>query len=111
VEAKTFQERVRSFNKKNLKWFYLPEDKQIGFTRKMAVDFQVTFTILKADLEDLRFLRRGRLYPEADEHFRERLSEFFRRYPVDEWYPLNREEFGHYQKRAPLAKPRQWQQP
>jgi len=38
----------------------------------------------------------ARLRTPAIEHFRERLSEFYRRYPYDEWYPLNREEYQKY---------------
>jgi hypothetical protein len=76
----------------NQKWFYLPPDEQMGFAQKMGVDFMVTLRVARADLEDLRALRKGRLNPIADEHFRERISEFFRRYPYDEWYPLSREE-------------------
>ena len=107
-----FFDQLRTQCQKNLKWFYLPPDPRIGFADRMAVDFQVTFTVPRADLEALRRLRRGRLIHEADEHFRERLSDFFRRYPVDEWYPLSREEFVAYQaKVAKDATPRPWQLP
>ena len=67
----------------NQKWFYLPPDEQIGFVDKMAVDFMVTLRVPRTDLESLRELRKGRLNPVADEHFRERIAEFFRRYPYD----------------------------
>lgn len=93
----------------NLKWFYLPTSGQIGFPEKMAVDFRSTLRLPTAELSNMRHLRRGRLNAEADEHFRERLSEFFRRYPYDEWYPLNPEEFGEYRKTYPDAEPREWQ--
>ena len=46
---------------------------------------------------------------EADEHFRERLAEFFRRYPYDEWYPLEKAEFAEYKKSYPETEPREWQ--
>ena len=95
----------------NLKWFYLPPDKSIGFEDKMAVDFTVTLRVPRKDLEGFRQFRRGRLNPVADEHFRERLSEFFRRYPYDEWYPLDQEEFAEYRKKYIDAKPFPWQQP
>jgi len=95
----------------NQKWFYLPSDSRVGFTEKMAVDFLVTLRVPRADLENLRSLRRGRLNDLADEHFRERISEFFRRYPYDEWYALNKEEMDEYQKDYPGTQPFPWQQP
>jgi hypothetical protein len=96
-------------SKKNLKWFYLPEDGELGFNKRMAVDFQVTLTVARQDLEAVRHLRKRRLNPEADEHFRERLAEFFRRYPVDEWYPLTAAEFSEYEKDYPEAERRSYQ--
>lgn len=95
--------------RKNLKWFYLPPSQELGFERKMAVDFRSTIRMPGPGLESLRRLRRGRLIPEADEHFRERLSEFFRRYPYDEWYPFDAQEFREYQTKHPDAEPREWQ--
>ena len=89
---------------------YLPPNKEIGFFEKMAVDFMMTLRVPRADLEELRDLRRGRLNEIADEHFRERISEFFRRYPYDEWYPLDREELKAYLDEYPDAKPFPWQQ-
>jgi hypothetical protein len=95
----------------NLKWFYLPPDKRLGFEDKMAVDFTVTLRVPREELEAFRRFRKGRLNPVADEHFRERLSEFFRRYPYDEWYLLNLEELAEYQKKYADAAPFPWQQP
>ncbi|MBM4349942.1 MAG: hypothetical protein FJ106_08660 [Deltaproteobacteria bacterium] len=94
----------------NQKWFYLPPDEGIGFLEKMAVDFMVTLRVPRAELEELRDLRKGRLNQIADEHFRERISEFFRRYPYDEWYPLDQEELKAYKVEYPDAKPFPWQQ-
>lgn len=108
-EPKKFISVLMEQSKKNQKWFYLPPDTRIGFTDRMAVDFQVTLTVPRYDLERLRRLRLGRLNVEADEHFRERLSEFFRRYPVDEWYPLTPAEFDIYRLKATDATPRPWQ--
>jgi hypothetical protein len=93
----------------NQKWFYLPPDERIGFVDKMSVDFLVTLRVPRADLELLRSLRKGRLNEIADEHFRERLAEFFRRYPYDEWYPLNKEELDAYMAEYADAKPFPWQ--
>ncbi len=63
-----------------------------------------------AELENLKDLRRGRLNKVADEHFRERIGEFYRRYPYDEWYPLDEQEMALYTKEYPGAKPFSWQQ-
>lgn len=95
----------------NLKWFYLPPDKALGFDDKMAVDFTVTLRVPRQGLEAFRRFRRGRLNQIADEHFRERLSEFFRRYPYDEWYSFDQEELVEYQKRYTDAAPFPWQKP
>ena len=75
----------------------------------MATDFTVTIRLPREDLEQFRFCRQGRLNDVADEHFRERLSEFFRRYPYDEWYSLDDEELAEYKKRHPDSKPFPWQ--
>jgi len=93
----------------NQKWFYLPPDEVVGFADKMAVDFLVTLRVPRVDLESLRSLRKGRLNEIAEEHFRERIAEFFRRYPYDEWYPLNKEELEAYVTEYPDAKPFPWQ--
>lgn len=97
--------------RKNLKWFYLPPDPVIGFESKQAVDFAVTMRVPTRDLTSMAHLRRGRLISLADEHFRERLSEFFRRYPYDEWYPLSQEEFAAYAQSYPDVRPFPWQIP
>jgi hypothetical protein len=94
----------------NQKWFYLPPDERLGFKDKMGVDFMVTLRVPRVDLQDLRTLRRGRLNHVADEHFRERIAEFFRRYPYDEWYPLTPEEYAAYRERYPETQPFSWQQ-
>jgi hypothetical protein len=94
----------------NQKWFYLPPDPQIGFADKMAVDFRVTIRVPRAELEEVRDFRKGRLNELADEHFRERIGEFFRRYAYDEWYALNREELKAYIDEYPDAQPLPWQQ-
>lgn len=93
----------------SLKWFYLPPDPRVGFEEKMGVDFTVTIRVPRIELEELRSLRKACLNDVADEHFRERLSEFYRRYPYDEWYPLTAEEFSEYQKTYPEAQPFLWQ--
>ena len=94
--SKRFVAAITKQSRINLKWFYLPPDEEIGFKERMAADFQVTLRLQRQELEKFRFLRKKRLNYIADEHFRERIGEFFRRYPYDEWYPLNKEEFALY---------------
>jgi hypothetical protein len=94
----------------NQKWFYLPPDSRLGFTEKMAVDFRVTLRLSRTEIEDYRDLRKGRLNSLADEHFRERIAEFFRRYAYDEWYPLNLEELKIYKSEYPEIQPFPWQE-
>lgn len=100
---------ITEHSRKNLKWFYLPEDPAFGFPTRMGVDFPVTIRVGTGDLNSLKQLRAGRLNEEADEHFRERISEFFRRYPYDEWYPLDKAEYDHYSAKHPTAEPRSYQ--
>ena len=57
----------------------------------------------------IRSLRHGRLNATAEEHFRERIGEFFRRYPYDEWYALDKEEMAEYRKEYSDAESFQWQ--
>jgi hypothetical protein len=80
--------------------FYLPPDESIGFPDRMAADFRVVFQILRADLENSRQLRVGRLNSTALDHFRESFAEYFKRYAFNEWYPLSKEEFQEYKTAA-----------
>jgi hypothetical protein len=97
-------------SKINQKWFYLPPDPKIGFDTKMAADFRLTLRVLRDDIEMFKSLRVGRLNALAEAHFRERLGEFFRRYPYDERYNLSADEFQEYNKdRGGVVKPFPWQ--
>lgn len=95
----------------NLKWFYLPPDPNVGFEYRMAVDFHSVLRVSRTYLEqNIAQLRRGRLNQIATEHFRERLSEYYRRYPYDEWYPLDKKEFDEYRSNKPEPiEPFPWQ--
>ena len=95
----------------NLKWFYLPPDLNVGFAHKMAVDFHSVLRVSRTYLEqNIGQLRRARLNQIATEHFRERLSEYYRRYPYDEWYPLDKKEFDEYRSNKPEPiEPFPWQ--
>lgn len=110
TKPRSWKNLITQHSRINLKWFYLPPDGRIGFEEKMAVDFMLTMRVPRKELEELRDLRRGRLNPIADEHFRERISEFFRRYPYDEWYSLDKEELQAYMHEYPDAQPFPWQE-
>lgn len=93
-----------------LRWFYMPEEASIGFIQKMGADFRTIIAMPRTDLEALRSLRIARLNNLAYEHFREKLAEFFRRYPVNAWYPLNKEELEEYMKdNGPVEPIYDWQ--
>jgi hypothetical protein len=108
-KAKRWMSILTQQSRINQKWFYLPPDPTIGFADKMAVDFLTTIRVPRCELEEMRDLRKGRLNDTADEHFRERISEFFRRYPYDEWYSLNEDELEAYLQDHPDATPFPWQ--
>ncbi|HUY31167.1 MAG TPA: hypothetical protein VMV69_00195 [Pirellulales bacterium] len=94
-----------------VKGFYLPPDERIGFSERMAVDFQCAFQIPGTNMDALKMLRIGRLNRVASEHFREKLAHFFRRYAYDPWYPLTKEEFQDYNKsQGGNVKPFSWQE-
>jgi hypothetical protein len=95
---KSWQRIITQQARINQKWFYLPPDTKIGFTEKMAVDFRCMIRVPRTDLEKFKNSRRGCLNALARQHFRERIGHFFRRYPYNEWYPLNCDELENYEK-------------
>jgi hypothetical protein len=109
VSARSWGNVITQHSRANQKWYYLPPDSSMAFGSKMAVDFFSTLRVAGDELDALRHLRKGRLNTEARQHFRERIAEFFRRYPYDEWYPLDKGEFLEYQKVHSTATPRPWQ--
>lgn len=83
----------------NLRWFYLPIDLNIGFSKRMAVDFHSVLRTSRFFLENhIAQFRIARLNSVAVEHFREKLSDYYRRYAYDEWYSLDKMEFDDYRK-------------
>ena len=109
VAARSWVSIITQHARINLKWFYMPPDPALQLDEKMAVDFSMTMRVLRSDLELLFSLRKGRLNSVACQHFRERISEFFRRYPYDEWYALNKDELAAYTKDYPGTTPFAWQ--
>lgn len=106
-------DRIITKSKENLNRFYLPADSSFGIDERMAIDFNTIFQTSRDGLVgQLGKLRIGRLIPEAYQHYRESVAQYFRRYPVDEWYPLTRAEFEWYSKDRKRYPPsaRKWQQ-
>ena len=97
-KPKSWEKIITQQARINQKWFYLPSDPKIGFTEKMAVDFRCTIRVPRMELENFRNFRKGTLNALAQQHFRERLGQFFRRYPYNEWYSLDSEELKAYEK-------------
>lgn len=95
---KSWQSILTKQARVNLKWFYLPPDRRLRMEHRMAVDFRSTIRVPRVDLERWRHRRLGRLNALAYQHFRERLSQFFRRYAYNEWYPLDAGEMDEYQR-------------
>jgi hypothetical protein len=98
--------------RKNQKWFYLPPDANFGLSIKSAVDLRIVLSVGLEDLKTLAPKRRVcRLNEVAASHFRERISDFYRRYPYDEWYPLDKEELSFYGNGMdPKPEPFAWQE-
>jgi len=85
----------------NLRYFYLPPDLSLGLGERMAADLRILLRVRRNDLEGMLENRIGRLNHRGKEYFRENISQYFRRYPYDEWYPLDKDEFEEYQKGSP----------
>jgi hypothetical protein len=81
---------------KNVSLFYLPVDERLGISNRMVVNFHKVFHLPRLDLVNNIKLRRGRLTKVAYEHYRECIAQYYRRYPYNEWYSLNREEAAFY---------------
>jgi hypothetical protein len=94
--AKKWMSLLTEHSRTNLRYFYLPADEALGFAERMAADFRSIIRLPREELVQLRRYRMGRLNDMATEHFRETLGQFYRRYPYNEWYPLNKEEAAAY---------------
>lgn len=85
----------------NLRYFYLPPASAFGISERMAADLRILLRVRRTDLEEMLGNRICRLNHRGKEHFRESISQFFRRYPYDEWYTLSKDEFEEYEKGSP----------
>ncbi|GHJ45630.1 hypothetical protein Cs7R123_29720 [Catellatospora sp. TT07R-123] len=111
AKYKSWVKIITTHARVNQKWFYLPQDPAFKIVERMAVDFRVPMRVPRENVEDMRQTNRvGRLNDVAQSHFRERVGEFFRRYPYDEWYALSPEEMGEYgPAKMGIAEPFPWQ--
>ncbi len=100
LKPKSYIKIITDQSRKNQKWYYLAENPTLQFDKKMGVDFQSVFEVPRLMLETYKEqLRIGRLDDEvASPHFRERVAEFFRRYPYNEWYSFSLEEVRVYEE-------------
>ena len=111
TSPKKWADLIVRHSREHLRYFYLPPYPGLGIDERMAVDLRILLRVPRVDLEFLRTNRIGKLNHLGREHFRENIAQFFRRYPYDEWYPLNRDEFEEYQKRSSEPIPRfPWQE-
>jgi len=116
-EAKKFTEPKHwaSFVKRhsdNPKWLYLPAWRENGLKERSAIDFCSVFQLSAIDASSIIDCRVGRLNEYAFQHFREKVANFFRRYAVDRWYSLTKEELAAYTaslKGEEAAPPFDWQ--
>lgn len=74
------------------KWFYLPPDSSMSFSKRMAADFRNLFVLPRTDLQKLHGHRIGRLNFEAIKHFRITLANYFTRYAYNDSYPFSKDE-------------------
>ena len=81
---------------KNVSLFYLPVDDRLGISNRMVVNFHKVFHLPRLDLLENIKLRKGRLTKVAYEHYRECIAQYYRRYPYNEWYSLNKAEAAFY---------------
>ncbi|BCJ53392.1 hypothetical protein Asp14428_48670 [Actinoplanes sp. NBRC 14428] len=111
LKAKARQSILTTHARINQKWFYMPPDASYGIPEPMAVDFRIPIRVLRENVEGMRRNNRvGRLNEVAYAHFRERIAEFFKRYPYDEWYALAPDELAEYPPaKAGLAPAFPWQ--
>lgn len=84
-------------------YFYLPPDNIIGFEVPKAILFPHTMRLARNVLEAIKENRKGRLNETAFEHFREKFSNYYRRYAFNEWYMLNKDELKEYEHFSELT--------
>lgn len=94
--AKTWMQEIININTKGLTGMYLPPDPTYQMNKRMLIDFATIFHIDRDGLKQMLNLRLCRLNEEAKNHFRDKISHYFKRYAYEEYYPLNSEEMDQY---------------
>ncbi|MCD6556427.1 MAG: hypothetical protein J7K64_04465 [Bacteroidales bacterium] len=79
------------------KYFYLQDDDRF-FSDRMAVDFSRIYQIKRTLLEKMINKRIASLGKIPLEHFRVKISNYFKRFAYDGWYMLNKDEFEAFYK-------------
>jgi len=108
TEIGSFKKRHEQNNKNKVKnllknerqihnFFYLPPDDILGFETCKSIRFSHTIRMPRNVLETIIDNRKARLNDTAYEHFREKLSNYYRRYAFNEWYMLNKDELREYE--------------
>ncbi|MBX9725336.1 MAG: hypothetical protein K2X81_28300 [Candidatus Obscuribacterales bacterium] len=108
-----WQRQIIKQQRSNPKWFYLPQSDDVGIPWRAAVDFATIIRIPRGDLKEYApTLRKARLNETAYQHFKERLSNYFRRFAASDWFALSKEEFRAYSEKLPDSEkvtPFDWQ--
>ncbi len=94
TSPKEWKDLITKNSRLNAGWFYLP--KESPFIERMAIDFSSMIMVRRINGYPYENMRIARLPNVANDHFRAKLSDYFRRYAYDEWYPLSMEELEKY---------------
>lgn len=95
--TKNWMHGIRGLNR-SISKMYLPQDNNFKIKERLHIEFSRIFKLPRENLYSLRDSRVCRLNPEAIEHFRQKLGNYFIRYAFDEYYPLNKEEMDEYEE-------------
>ncbi len=90
------ENNIAKFSDEDKKTFFLPDDPKFDFSNKMFVDFSMIQQIHKDVMLGLIKNRRCTIDGLPLEHFRVKLSAYFKRYAYDKWYIFNKNEFSNY---------------
>jgi hypothetical protein len=96
LDQKTPKNWAKFLCRDQVRWLYLPVDDGFGIRHRMAVDFRSILRLPRQELS-VQEMRIARLNTEARDYFREKVSQFFRRYAFNRWFPLTKEECEAYE--------------
>ena len=86
---------IININAKGLTSMYLPLDSQYQIEERMLINFSTIFHLDGKILSNVQATIMT-LNGDALNHFREKISHYFKRYSYEEYYPLNSEEMDEY---------------